>query len=506
MKTDGKYLLEPVPHDEAIAFIKDKPVVSRDVFDHFLPDLKARAFTITGVESANVRQKVRDRIADLPAGANWDDVKKDIVADLSPWLVDESADPEVRDAQIAAANRRAELLIRTHGFQAYQATQYDVMTRQKEVFPFWQYMSMQDEAVRESHAALDGLILPADSPFWKDHYPPWDWGCRCQVVSLTEEEAAAAGADPEAYGRMLSDVEERRLENQGVLDDGAGHNIDVTSPSASGKEGAFQWNPGDLRIPLDQLKDRFDSEVWDSFQKWAEKETLDASGTTVMDWLKGKKVAGQINAGTTAEKIDNMPLAEIKKTFQQSFGCELHTTAPQPRIWGAKLSKEKASDHAKKLLGSYRDLTDRFPSMPKTLKGIVLTDSHRGRANLAGPMPQLSTKAKEWDDATWQKVEAWEMRNGRKWGTERRGTQIDDNFRHEMGHVLSDPATVKAWKDEIEPTFSKQWFQEHVSEYAGKKTKEAIAESFGLFTRKDYVMGMLPKEIERVLKTMTGGA
>jgi len=299
MKTDGKYLLEPVPHDEAIAFIKDKPVVSRDVFDHFLPDLKARAFTITGVESANVRQKVRDRIADLPAGANWDDVKKDIVADLSPWLVDESADPEVRDAQIAAANRRAELLIRTHGFQAYQATQYDVMTRQKEVFPFWQYMTMEDEAVRESHAALDGLILPADSPFWQDHYPPWDWGCRCQVVSLMEEEMQATKDGETDYGRVLSDVEQERLVNQGVLDDGAGHNIDVTSPSASGKEGAFQWNPGDLRIPVDQLKDRYDPEVWDSFQKWAQKQPLDDVGVTVMDWLKGKKLVKSATSAKT---------------------------------------------------------------------------------------------------------------------------------------------------------------------------------------------------------------
>ena len=31
MKTDDKYLLKPVPHEEAMAFIKNKPVVSREV-------------------------------------------------------------------------------------------------------------------------------------------------------------------------------------------------------------------------------------------------------------------------------------------------------------------------------------------------------------------------------------------------------------------------------------------------------------------------------------------
>jgi hypothetical protein len=299
-------------------------------------------------------------------------------------------------------------------------------------------------------------------------------------------------------------VEERRLENQGVLDDGAGHNIDVTSPSASGKDGAFQWNPGDLRIPLDQLKDRFDKEVWDSFQKWAEKQPLDDAGTTVMDWLKGKKVADQLQAGMPV-KIEKMSLVDVKKTFQESFGCELHTTAPQPRVWGTALSQKKATEHSKKILGAYRDLADRFPSMPKTLKRFIATDSKRGRASFAGPIPEMSTKAKEWDDAIWSRIEAWEMANGRKWGTERRGTQIEDNFRHEMGHVLSTPAIVKAWKDEVEPTFTKQWFKEHVSDYAGKKTEEAIAESFGIFTRKEYVGGTLPEPIERFLKKMTGG-
>jgi SPP1 gp7 family putative phage head morphogenesis protein len=283
MKTDGKYLLEPVPHDEAIAFIKDKPAVSRDVFDHFLPDLKARAFTITGVESANVRQKIRDRIADLPAGANWDDVKKDIVADLSPWLVDEGADPEVRNGQIAAANRRAELLIRTHGFQAYQATQHDVMTRQKEVFPFWMYQTVGDEAVRPEHQALDGLILPADSPFWDTHYPPWDWGCRCQVVSLLPEEVGEA--EESGNGFTLSDNQRNLLETGGMLDTGDTHPINVTSPADAGKEGAFQWNPGDLRIPIDQLKGGYDPAEWATFEAWAKAQQIAELGLTVWQWL-----------------------------------------------------------------------------------------------------------------------------------------------------------------------------------------------------------------------------
>ena len=79
-----KLLLTPVPNAEAIAFLQDKAPVSRAVFDRLLPELKARAFTITGIEGASVLQKVRDRIAELPAGADWNAIKADIVNDLSP--------------------------------------------------------------------------------------------------------------------------------------------------------------------------------------------------------------------------------------------------------------------------------------------------------------------------------------------------------------------------------------------------------------------------------------
>ena len=110
-------LFKPTPHKEAAAFIASKPVVSREVFDGLLPELRARAFVISGVETANVVQQIRDRIADLPQGANWDDVKRDLVEDLHPFLRSDD-DPE----NTIAAERRAELLIRMHGFQAYQAS------------------------------------------------------------------------------------------------------------------------------------------------------------------------------------------------------------------------------------------------------------------------------------------------------------------------------------------------------------------------------------------------
>jgi SPP1 gp7 family putative phage head morphogenesis protein len=288
------FLFEPVPYKEAIDFIKSKPIVSREVFDQLLPELKARAFTITGLEGvADVMQAVRDRIADLPAGANWDDVKSDIADDISPYLVDPNAAPEHRDAQINAANRRAELLLRMHGHAAYAAAEYEINDRQRDVFPYWQYRTMEDDRVRPAHAALDGIVLPADHEFWQSHYPPWDWGCRCTVIPLSEsdkddEEKKDEDKPRDEQNVLVDDPEAdelsstRRLYRDGQV-------IDVSSPSERGKPGAFEWHPGNLRLSVDDLKGRYDASVWSTFATWAQSTEIEP-GHTVWDWIHGKYV------------------------------------------------------------------------------------------------------------------------------------------------------------------------------------------------------------------------
>lgn len=291
----SEFLLKPVPNEEAAEFISGKAALSRRVFDRMLPEIKARAFTITGIERATVLQRVRDRIAELPRGADWDEIKGDVAAALGPYFLDESADEDTQALQLDAANRRAELLIRTHGFQAYQAAQYQVMQETKDALPYWQYLTMDDEAVRPEHEALNGLILPADSPFWKDHFPPWDWGCRCQVVPITQEDFDQVANGEAQFGRVLSAVEQREIEQNGRLALGNGQVISVASPWARGKEGAYRWDPGSLRIPLDQLKDRYDADVWADFEKAMRAENV-AEGVSVWDWLDGKNVAGGAGA------------------------------------------------------------------------------------------------------------------------------------------------------------------------------------------------------------------
>lgn len=66
-----------------------------------------------------------------------------------------------------------------------------------------------DDRVRESHAVLNGITLPAKHEFWKTHWTPFDWRCRCNIVQVLRDDytesdigiahAAAEQAIPEMF-------------------------------------------------------------------------------------------------------------------------------------------------------------------------------------------------------------------------------------------------------------------------------------------------------------------
>ena len=287
-KPPSNFLLTSQPHEEAAKWIESKPLLSRQAFDSLLPELRARAFLVTGLEDANIAAEVRSLLAEVPRGADWVTTRNEIADHLGTFLADAEKDPG--DAR-AAALARAEILIRTHGFQAYQRTQHEVMTRQSKVFTYWQYLSLDDEKVRPAHRALNGIVAPAESPFWHDHSPPWQWGCRCRKVALLPEEVAEiqaedAGKLPEAQ-RVIEGTALDRLE-RGTLDRGPTNQVDLRTDVQRGNLRGYHFDPGSLALNPEDLKSRYDDTTWAEFERGAKANKL-PDGRTVWDWLHGAK-------------------------------------------------------------------------------------------------------------------------------------------------------------------------------------------------------------------------
>ena len=301
----SNFLLEPTPHEEASKWIGDKPVVSREVFNAMVPELRARAFLVTGIEDANAAGEIRDILAKLPQGQSWEKTKKELVGKLGPWL---SSDDDAKEA----ANARAELLLRTHGFEAYQVAQHRVMRAQEDVFPFWQYLTLDDEKVRPGHAALNLKVAPANAPFWHDHSPPWQWGCRCRKVALIEDEVEEMKAEdaklPPEQRRVFSHAG-LQMADQGRIYNKAGQQLDIKSDRQKGKMDGFIFDPDALTLPLTSLQGRYDMVTWGEFEQSMKAAKLD-DGRTVWGWLNGEDV----KAGPPPMKQGPKPGAKVPKT------------------------------------------------------------------------------------------------------------------------------------------------------------------------------------------------
>jgi SPP1 gp7 family putative phage head morphogenesis protein len=281
------YLYQAVPFDEASALIRGKAALPRAVWDDLLPELQASALVITGVEDLDVVRRVRDRLAELPQGEDWDTLKGRIAADLSPWLGDDEA-----------ALDRAELLLRSHGYAAYSAANWKSLEANKDLFPWRKYQTAQDGRVRASHAALNGLILPADSPFWVDHTPPWAFGCRCDVVGITDDEVQERLETDREKTLAERDIFEpgspnlEALEQQGRIirrmqpAPGAGvieKVIDVTRDPQS-----FRFRPRDVSLLKnpDLLRERLGEDLFGVFREWAQATAVEGLGS-LWDWVAG---------------------------------------------------------------------------------------------------------------------------------------------------------------------------------------------------------------------------
>ncbi len=278
------FLFTPSPNEAAIRFLKDKPVVSRTVFDGLLPELRARAFTIAGITNMGVLRKLRDRIAELPAGADWDAIKGDIAAELSPFM----------GTDRTAALRRAELVLRNTGFQAYSVAHYKTLSAQTDVFPYWEYDDADDGRVRPAHAALDGKIFPANADFWKTHFPPWEHGCRCNVIARTADDIAEIQAAEESAKtplearRVITGERLDRAEKDGVLwaeENGIPRQIDIRSPRQKHGGSGYSFDPSSLEVSLEDLRGRYDDETWATFEAWAKQTRIPEQERTVWQWL-----------------------------------------------------------------------------------------------------------------------------------------------------------------------------------------------------------------------------
>ncbi len=67
--------------------------------------------------------------------------------------------------------------------QSQSAKEWVEAEEKKDIIPYLTYRTQRDSRVRDEHAALDGITLKVDHPFWNTWMPKNGWRCRCFTVS-----------------------------------------------------------------------------------------------------------------------------------------------------------------------------------------------------------------------------------------------------------------------------------------------------------------------------------
>lgn len=233
------YSFNPGPPPEASRFLKNKGLRPSFSWQDVEPEEHAVSFTVAKVMEMDLLEAMKAEVQRAQdEGLPFKAFEKSWRA--NPRLADwwgkrEMTDPltgEVKEVQLGSP-RRLRTIYNANIRSARAAGQWERIQRTKEAFPFLEYRTGPSERHRPHHLDKAGLILPVDSPFWDEWFPPNGWGCKCWVRQVTKAEAARRGVS------TTPDVRDRLVPNERTGD---------TSLVPVGIDPGWQRNPGQLRL------------------------------------------------------------------------------------------------------------------------------------------------------------------------------------------------------------------------------------------------------------------
>ena len=152
-------------------------LVSTQAWDDLRPSAHDRAFMVAGATKADLLADLAFAVDKAIAeGVGLEAFRKDFreIVERHGWH------GWTGEGSKAGEAWRTRVIYRTNAATTYAAGRHAQLVEGG--FKYWVYFHGGSAHPRLQHLDWDGLILPADHPFWATHYPPNGWGCSCYVV------------------------------------------------------------------------------------------------------------------------------------------------------------------------------------------------------------------------------------------------------------------------------------------------------------------------------------
>ena len=193
MPASAEYIA--LPFDAAIADFRRKVNLPTRTWRDLWQGMHARGFVVAGAMKADLLADLRKAVdAGISQGTTIREFRKafDGIVRRSGW--------KYRGGKAW----RTAVIFNTNLSVAYHAGHYRQMTDPGvlKARPYWRYVASSSADPRPEHMRWYNTVLPADDPWWRTHYPPNGWGCKCGIVSHSAREVerirkeAAEGPHP----------------------------------------------------------------------------------------------------------------------------------------------------------------------------------------------------------------------------------------------------------------------------------------------------------------------
>ncbi|MBX3447521.1 MAG: minor capsid protein [Parvibaculaceae bacterium] len=217
---------EPVHFTEAIEFLRNKTRLPTRAWTDMWEDMHSRAFVVAGAMKDALVKDFHEAVTKAIAeGRTLADFRKDFdrIVAAHGWSYNGSR------------GWRSRTIYETNLSTAFSAGRWAQIQRLKHVRPYIRYITMADERVRFSHRKLHDIVLPVDHPFWLTYFPPNDWGCRCFVQSLSEDDLKRLGLKVTPDDKLPKGTQKSKINTP----EGP---VEIETPA--GIAPGFAYNPG----------------------------------------------------------------------------------------------------------------------------------------------------------------------------------------------------------------------------------------------------------------------
>jgi SPP1 gp7 family putative phage head morphogenesis protein len=319
-----------VAPEQAVAFFKAKGLQTTFSYADMAGEAHTHAFTVAKMLNVDMLGQVRASLDSAMANGTpfreWADSLIPVLQSGGWWGRKEVLDPLTGQPMIAQLGSpwRLETIFRTNMQTAYAVGQWQEIAANADAAPFLMYDAIDDFRTRPLHASWDRRVMRWDHPWWRTHYPPNGYNCRCGVIQLSTTEVAGLGL---------------QIQNQAPADG----TYTWTNPRTGAKltvpngiDPGFAHNPG--RQYLSQLQQTLDDKV----------EALPSTMKAAARSAKAQQAAAEALAATKQVQSE-LAAAQAKALLaraQAKAQAKAEQLAAQSQIDAIKGGKESAGKGA----------------------------------------------------------------------------------------------------------------------------------------------------------------